>query len=519
MLAPVPIRGLTAVVGVLLLAGSPALASPTSPFNGDRRLEGTVTIDRRRVYLGELLDEVGSQVGVRLSASDMPGAASGYELTAIARKRRAVDLLHALSALYSAPPDRWYWTRTGKGSQSSYVLKHTLTARNVRDQRSAEALGRLRQQYALLSKFYAADGALRNQLMERHPFLAKRHDPLSEGGHSVLQSLTPAQREGLLLGGELRVLVSSLSLEARSFVQEYWRRSGAEGGAPPSLTLRYFEKIGPSIGFQTGAAGGGALLGGVALENEMAEWEQGRWRSDLAGVPNRHIDGGGAPTPGRANPDAALDAFSSRAAVDLLFDHARSAGSTTHNFRNVLTGKLADVLRGFEAAGLISRWRHGFALFRERRWSLADRLSAVPWPLRKGLRASAAAAGGYLGLADWLKLSRLHPQQLDDLGDEFPDTGLIKQLQIPLRVVAGMEARERANLSRPRGCGWDDWSLNTRKRVSALFTPAEARRTRIFLSISRDAQPPEVAFYFGEDDPNIRPRRLQLRPWRKQKRE
>ena len=115
-----------------------------------------------------------------------------------------------------------------------------------------------------------------------------------------------------------------------------------------------------------------------------------------------------------------------------------------------------------------------------------------------------------------MRLAELSRDQLDSLSREFPDAGPIKQVQIPLRVVAGMERAERLKTSSPEGSAWKDWSAATRQRMLTLFTPAEARTVRVVLQFLQAERPPKVSFFFGEDDGQARPRSLPLGKRREQ---
>lgn len=482
---------------------------------GDPRLNKVLTVDRRRAYLGELMDRVSAETGVRLRVSDRRGPASGYEVSAFARGRKASDVLQAVATLYDAPPDRWNWQRVAKTDPPEYELQHTLPAETLREGRTKDAQRALRQHYELLQRLYSTPPAERGGLIQRYPLLAGANDPRAQGAFSLLQNLGPENLERVIGGGRVEVPVSQLSPGARQFAQEYFEQSMSGGAFPQVISFEYVSKFGPSIVFQVGSAGGGAALGGAALERWMRTRDETQWSPDLSQVPSQNL----APTPdrgapGRTSGDAALRQLSKATAIDVLFDHARAVDSLTANYATPLYGDLRSILEAFGNAGLLCKWRNRFALFRERGWPMANRSAAVPWPLRKSLRETAAAHGGYLRLEEWLDLAQLTRDQLDTLSPEFPDAGPIKQLQIPLRIAAGMSKREREKLSEPLGSGWDDWSPATRQRVTALFTPTEARQARILLKPVTVEKVRGIAIYFGEDG-EVRPRTLMHRPWRK----
>lgn len=493
---------------------------PRSSLQADPRLDQSITIERRRIYLGELLDRIASETGVRLRVDDQLGPASGYELSVFARRRKAREVLDAVADVYNSPPDRWFWLPAGKKVPREYLLTHTMHPDAVQAAREAEGRRGLSQQYELLQRLYAAPEGQRPAIVRRSPLLSGFDNPRSQAAFSMLQSLRPGQLQDVLAGAKVELPTSQLSSEAKAFADSYFRSSGSSEPPPERVGFFLETSFGPSVMFQLGGAGGGAALGGGSLERLMRQRDRGLWGPNLQGVPQRTIPPSPeSGAPGRKSPAAALAQLSKAAPVDLVFDHAQPQSSITMQFSKPLTGDIRSVLEGFGAAGLICKYRHNFVLFRQEDWPVSRRSAAFPWPMREALRRVAAANRGFLGVEQWLSLSRMGRDQLDTLSDEFPDAARIKQMQIPLRVIADMDEAERAKVSTPQGADWDDWSAATRRRMLTLFASADVRRVRISLRPEKGEGPPMLSFYFGEVQGEMRSRVLTLQPQRTQKEE
>ncbi|MBM3459377.1 MAG: hypothetical protein FJX77_12710 [Armatimonadetes bacterium] len=174
-------------------------------------------------------------------------------------------------------------------------------------------------------------------------------------------------------------------------------------------------------------------------------------------------------------------------------------------------GPLPEVLGRLGTAPFF-QWKHQdpFLLFRANRPSLSVRHSAVAWPELQALRTSADAHEGYLTPQDWLKLARLSQAQLGFLSHEFPDATRLRNVQVLLRLVAGMSEREQKAVGSSTGAGWEDCAAATRARLATLYPPAVARRVRIRVQWETESKPPAGQFLLGPGDGEARPLRLEF---------
>jgi hypothetical protein len=511
---------------LLPVIASPVLAAAngsTSPLRDEPLLRKKVSFDARRLYLGELLEQVSRETGVALEADDRLSPISGYELTVVVRERPARDLLEAVVRLYDAPPDRWYWSRVKRAGKTHYVLKNTLGPDALAQAREAWVRERLLQMLQERRSFYGLPPAERARLAAADPALMTANGPWNEAAFSLVAELPEQELLPLIAGRSVSLRVSELTPSQQQFARDYYRRSMAPAEMPETISLHRRGDFG--IIFQIGDAGGGAALGGIRLQNELRQQAVRMWQGE--GDPTRPPDDP-VPAPGEAarpeeliyqrlTRDRILHRLARLGRLDLLFDHPSSEAARRYSSDITapdkgLAGRLPAVLENLGSTGLIWRYREPFLLFRDAHWPNARRDFHVPWPVRRTLRASAQAGGGYLKPADWLLMAGLSQEQLDTLGTEFPDAGQVKSFQLPLRLAAAMDRKEQAALERPDGAGWADWSEGTRRRLLTLMTPAEAQRARMVLKWLDKEDPPALQLYLGSAAPPLRPVTLTFRP-------
>jgi len=163
-----------------------------------------------------------------------------------------------------------------------------------------------------------------------------------------------------------------------------------------------------------------------------------------------------------------------------------------------LAGTLEEVLTNLRKLGLTGRISGEILLFRPSDWQAFDGTQLCPWSVVKELRRIAADRQGYLDLEGLLKLSTLTKEQLEYCSREFPDAGVVIQIQPVLRLLSELSQKERKSAERPEGSGWEDWDADTRRRVQALLTPQEARSARLLCVTRADGAAPTIRLFFGQ---------------------
>lgn len=465
----------------------------------ESKLERRVTLQTRRIHLGALLERVGEECGVKLEAEDRHGPISGYELAVKAEGQPARDLLEAVTRLYSFPPDRWVWSRSRMGTlrlQPS-LKQDALTAvrtKFVEDTLVAE-LGQRRN-------FYALDPNERARRSAQNPYLKAIDNPRTEGFTSFLQAIGEGELRGVIRGGAITLPFERLDASQREFIQREFAVAN-EPFSPPQ-TVRIYSRMLPGASvvlLHLGDLGAHGVLGGAALAQNLDQAVTNQWlKSDEAtSVPAELLSGKkGAPSAEVSLQDASLDGIVSRlgglSRLNLLLDRS----STRKVSADLpLSGSLSEVLAQLSERRILKwkRWNE-YVLFRPADWLALSREEAVAWPQIKELQASARGNNGYLQGQDWLGLSLLSQSQLGHLArGEFPDAEKVAQHQPLLRIIQGMTDGERAAAARPEGGSWADWTEDTKKRLQAVLTDADARETRLYAAwVQRPAGPVAVLF-------------------------
>jgi hypothetical protein len=487
----------------LLLAAQIAAASPA--LEAERRLDARVTLDELRIPIGELLERLTSETGVRLGVDERHAPISGYMLTVVVRDVPAREVLDNLARLYTVPHDRWFWSRRG----DRLVLRNSVPAAA-----GLEIRERLRHEYrvgqqALWREFFSLNPEERAAAAARDPNLrALATNPVrNEGFFSFVESLSEPELYALARGRDVYISSNALTPTQRAAVhREHAGRRGTitmngmevEPAIPDRFRL-YHQDGTIYVNFGAGVGSHG-VLGGIALDAAERERLRGEWlgRGESAEAPDGEMPAE-EEREGLKPEDLAVLKMTHHRLVqrlarlgrqNVLFDCPPGVHSATYGAYFRLEGDLAEVLANIQQLALMWKRHDDFLLFRHENWPEKQARPVVPWPVLRDLRATAAENHGFLRPSDWLRLSALPSGQLDTLQAEFPDASLIARHQPVFRLAAQMAERERHLLARPEGAVWRDLSASTRRRLAVLFPEAEARTLRLLL---RWEVAPEVA--------------------------
>jgi hypothetical protein len=224
-------------LGLLLLLTAPVLVSARplpekaadpvpAALQRDARLEAVVSVDARDRPLGELLPELGKQVDVELTATR---ETADDRVSLLIRERPAREVLSLIAAHFD-----FQWRRERNG----YRLGQDLAARNREAalraaQRAADVEGIRRQLENLASLVELPPSAIQARLDEvslgglglsreqqetlraEGAVLNLARDRWSRPRVALIQSLTPAQRERLWRGEEIRLSTRNGTLSSR----------------------------------------------------------------------------------------------------------------------------------------------------------------------------------------------------------------------------------------------------------------------------------------------------------------
>ncbi|HTE19932.1 MAG TPA: hypothetical protein VK689_16330 [Armatimonadota bacterium] len=431
------------------------------------------------------------------------------------------------------PPDRWYWAKERRSK--GFILRRSLPP-----EAAAHAIEEFGGQFRLaeqrkLRDFYNLPPVRRAALALSDPSLAAANDPRhferNRSFFSFVENLTERDLRAIGAGERLEMPLSGLSPRQRQFIRDEFDSSDTPNpmgpGAADPLDKVYLYSRGNTLFLNLGPRGGYGVLGGIWLD--QAEREQGlrEWLGpgDTAQAPDEPV-----PAPGekarpeelqivRVTANQVLHRLGRLARVNVLADCTPAMRAATYSMDFGIEGRLPEVLPRLARLDLIWKRSAPFLLFRRVDW-IQGRLLAVPtWPVLRGLRAVAAGNEGYLRPDDWLRLSALRQDQLEQLEDEFPDADRIKDYQSILRLVAGMTEREREALARPGGAGRADWSPATWSRLLVLFSLEDARRLRLSLQWMTDAQPPVVRIHLRAEGQVSTPNEIKFEPRKEEKKE
>jgi hypothetical protein len=502
------LRFFAATVSVLLVqsmagaAAPPPRLPPSALPAGDERLQKRVTIERRSIYLGELLAEVSRATGVRLAVEEGRGPVSGIRLIVAANRVPARDLLESLPPLFATPSDRWRWLRVGESG--GYVLRHE------RSPREAAELERGKMWEQFTADLNTTMQIVRLPPGEREAAAARRPDLIPSSGadwarRTLLGQIPDAKLPALLAGEPITVARSHLTAQAAAvYDASLHTRTGVivPGEPPPTTGIFYLRwpdgELGPVLWAKLGESASN-LVGGSLWESNWRKQSRDGWRdyrdrqvralqvqgSRPAGDPVRHLL---ADPVGRQDPRADLLA---------LLKHDRPPTLPELALHTEYT---------WREDTLIPLLRHPSAPT-HRRGHL------VSWSFIRTLRAAAEARDGYLGLPELGAMHNLTREQLEGLNREFPDASPARYHEIwrgVFRFYSELDAEKRRRLTSSSGLPFSAAGrparaalLETTPRTPGLSVLQSARNPTVSLRVGRSAAgAPQVEWRVGGQLPS-----------------
>lgn len=222
-----------ALAGTLLAPATSADGVGSQMRAQDARLSTPVTVSARRVYLGELLDDLARQSHIAIAAQDGESS-SGIQVTVACKAVPVADLMDALWSLLSLHDFEWQWQRTGSPGKYAYTLVEPEAARSSAQRLRVLAQQALERCVAVMAKLAAMspDERQRHAALLAEAFMQKDDEDVEGVLHSNLdwefvrlfaQSLAP-DVAARVLRGELRakVAVSSLPQDQQDLLNRVW---------------------------------------------------------------------------------------------------------------------------------------------------------------------------------------------------------------------------------------------------------------------------------------------------------
>ncbi len=438
-------------------ARRPAASGTERLFPGDGRLDRKVSLRAPRIYLGELLQDLRGQSGVRLALAEPDAPPGGIQLVALAREQPLRDLMAALQELLSHPFNRWRWRPAGR-AEEAYTLH---PERSFAAAAAAARQAVFEQWLADCLTFHEVAGLPEP---ERSARAAGRPDLFGMGRArgdlaALLGSLDRAQLERALRGEKVPLDPDGLSGPARAAFERQRQQAvplPAELDEPIAAVSVQWESdnLAPVLSLRIGAGKQNAF-GGDLWDSQWRRRIGEGWR-DLSDPGIRRLGMAGRHDPAvresarNSNLPVWLDYAAERQQLNVLadwvFPQERSTyfawlGRTPEQTVYAVVGKNVDVTR---QAGEIHLLRHISAMVHPRE-------HLVPWPTIRALRAACVENDGFLGLAELCSVGGLTGAQHYALREEFPDAGRIHGWRPVWLFALALRAPERRLLEGAEG--------------------------------------------------------------------
>lgn len=466
---------------------APKSAAPAGLFPDDTRLEHTVTVQRGRVYLGELLESLSEQSGVVLRVDDGQGPASGIDLTVFLKDRPLREVILALPELLSIRGDQWKWQKPKAGD---YLLMHqqSLSAASAANRKAVvDAFSKDVRDFYRVAKM---PDDQRTQAAAAYPRLFPGGQ-IRSGQLDLFRQLGDAEVERVISGLPAPATGDKLSPRGRSALEfglEGQDPSVRSGGVTFHITWEP-PMIGPVLWATNKSGISGNLVGGPLWDAAWFPGQADGWRDrndpDAQAFYINQLKGVG----GKPLPDNTMAAWLKKAAklqeLNVIADpiapragrHTSTAwlGSTPE--QTILAIQFHEQMTA-RKCGAIHLLRHATA-------ALSPRLHLVPWAQIKALRSAAEQGEGFLPLADLSRLASLTDWQLGGLREEFPvcDKGLIGPWREILSFSGLLDGRARGLLEAPAGIPLSETGLSAR---NVLLAGSDAQHVRGLDLIARD---------------------------------
>ncbi len=423
----------------------------------DPRLDKLVTFSSQKVAVGELLEELSKQTGVKLTNGARDGSADP-RLTIALNK---IPLFSAMDGLWSELSYRkgeWSWVRSGKSPDFEYTLIRPLAA-----QRWPAMVGQqIQQDFEQLAEglFSAAElqGADRRKIIDtvtkdilKSPGklgdIYMRGDRMFRGLRTMSRVLDSATKAKVLRGQELPTFATSdLPEESKQFVHSVWAefkgwRRASDGTNQPTpepehvrfRTDRIPGDIVPVLVIEMDGIGGYGYAGGAPLSDLWEKRFQDLWMLDgdstkasanvnsLKSETKKDVPGGYHPQEQRlidlANTKGlSLIARASDEAADFGAFDQLPIETTLTNLRKL-------------RPRLDSKWRGSILLLAAPTWIFEDQQIA-PWRLIKECRAERGAGGKCFAPKDLFNAAdKLSQDELLLLYNDYPVFRFVAQFQ------------------------------------------------------------------------------------------
>lgn len=443
----------------------------------DPRLAHSVSVVAKRIYIGELMEQLAAQSGVPITAGEADGAAD-VEVTVSLRHVPVSQAMNALWSLVSYRGAEWQWVREGDAGNYHYTLAQPDLARALPLTIHKQIQAQFEDQ---ANKLKAALTMTLEQLKEAakdDPLLdsfAKNEDPRVRPGMTIFSELPPDVQSAILQQHQgVAISVFDLSASGREFVHQQWLQTRDSGGMtkdekgnlipvrePKFISIGGYQYPGDLAPWLTVDTGFGSIdyVGGGWMEEDWqkkidALWildsdstnDKGNLRLAPALVSSR---ASGADYPLADN----LLRLSKAAFVPLMArlpdEKLTGGGRFESNFTSLQA--CLDRLVDYKVA---HKWHGSVLLLSDSTWLTQDqKTTGSPWRLVKHLR-DREAKSGFLTVDDLAQTAQeLNAGQLRSLSSSFPVMQYVA-IYRDLFAEIGASPSIKAEYATPQGSDW-----------------------------------------------------------------
>jgi hypothetical protein len=434
----------------------------------DARLNTLLSITSSRLYVGDLLDRIGRQTGIKVTPrrSDRSG---DDQILVCLRGVPAWRVMDGLWSLLSYKGAEYHWERTGSSAGFEYELWKPLNARGFPERMQHFAVDALEKNLDVMlqlaemeprERAKAAD-RLSRSLLQSDNTSAKQlitNETLWPGLRLIDEILPRTERSRWLKqGGYRRIPVEELGPNGRKYVQDLWKRDGAsfkqknlmgqwEQMPPPSsveIRVERHNRITPSVELAVGGMGSQSYAGGLPLKLGMSAHLEKLWilpgdEGDNEGISDLVSSRTREPSIGPNNTTIRQRLRHLSGAVP-VFIMARIPDGPTGQLDDpgspagVLVRTFLAKLRGPLIKHHI-KWRDNLLLVADSCWFWETNRMA-PWDVVRSLRSATKRGNGYLPWDEVVRMAvDLTDDQLFSLQAEFPEARIARKWRGLFRI-------------------------------------------------------------------------------------
>lgn len=508
---------------VLLLFAScrPAHAGEltSETIKQDPRLAHSVSVVAKRIYIGELMEQLAAQSGVPIKAGEADGAAD-VEVTVSLHHIPVSQAMDALWSLVSYQGAKWEWVREGDAADYRYTLAQPDSARALPLTIQKQIQAQFENQ---ANKLKAALTMTPEQLEEAakgDPLLdsfAKNEDPRVRPGMTIFSDLPLDVQSAILQQHQgVTIPVSELPASGQAFVHQQWLQTRDSGGMtkdekgnlipvrePKFICVSGYHALGdlaPWLTVDTGFGSGG-YVGGGWMEEDWQKKIDALWILDSDSTDDKGNLKLAPALVSKHAPDANypladnLLRLSKAASVPLIArlpdEKLTGGGRFESNFTSLQA--CLDRLVDYKVA---HKWHGPVLLLCDSTWLTQE--EPVPtdsvWHLVRRLRDS-EAKNGFLTFDDLTAAAcALNASQLRSLSSSFPVMATAAIWHDFLAEVGGSPSIKAEYFS-PSGSDW----IKAVKAAATVFGPEDQRQVQdgqithvVVLQEQDDTQRPPV---------------------------